>query len=173
MSEVKSLDLVHNWLSVRSVLGSCQLPTCINKVQTLRKKTTVTGLPPTLILVFDRGVTKKHGHVVKSDIAVHLDQTLLIPVLDPSSDIIHENVYTLTSFICHHGNSVNGGHFITSIVDEDSSGLLVIVCNDSKIAARKPMPTLSMDSSSKRDLYIAVYDRSVIVIMQLYACYDS
>ncbi|KPA84657.1 putative mitochondrial ubiquitin hydrolase [Leptomonas pyrrhocoris] len=83
------------------------------------KKTLRFGqLPSILLLQLRRWAVTREGDLVKLDNAVHVKRTLQIPrtICGDATLSSSERSYRLLSVVCHHGDAMGRGHYVTYLV---------------------------------------------------------
>lgn len=145
------------------------------------KKTLRFGqLPSILLIQLRRWAMTREGDLVKLDNVVHLKRTLQIPRTICGSESLSnaERSYRLLSVVCHRGDAVGRGHYVTYLVHHAASpdvmkvqatgkaneaeavraappSASVILCNDTNISV---VPASNME---KEAVYFLVYQRMV------------
>ena len=65
---------------------------------------------------------------MKNGVDVYIDSILNIPLYDKSTKECHMFSYKVRSFVSHFGNSLDSGHYIAGIVDDEGEECSVVIC---------------------------------------------
>ncbi|KAK7199728.1 ubiquitin hydrolase [Novymonas esmeraldas] len=147
----------------------------------LKKTLRLGRLPSILFLQLRRWAVTREGELVKLDNVVHLKRTLQIPRTICSDETLGNagRAYRLLSVVCHRGDAVGRGHYVTYLVHHAASPAIlkvqasepgnkdaaivrsppdpasVILCNDANVTV---CPAKNME---KESMYFLVYQKSV------------
>ncbi|CBZ29513.1 cysteine peptidase, Clan CA, family C19,putative [Leishmania mexicana MHOM/GT/2001/U1103] len=148
--------------------------------QHLKKTLRLGHLPSILFLQLRRWAVTREGELVKLDNVVRIKRTLLIPRTICGDETLGntERTYRLLSVVCHRGDAVSRGHYVTYLVhhaatpavlkvqssdpgNKDTAILrsppdtaTVILCNDANISV---CPAKNME---KETMYFLVYQKT-------------
>ncbi|CBZ36862.1 ubiquitin hydrolase, putative [Leishmania donovani] len=146
----------------------------------LKKTLRLGRLPSVLFLQLRRWAVTREGELVKLDNVVRIKRTLLIPRTICADETLGntERAYRLLSVVCHRGDAVSRGHYVTYLVhhaatpavlkvqssepgNKDTAILrlppdaaTVILCNDANISV---CPAKNME---KETMYFLVYQKT-------------
>lgn len=107
-------------------------------------------LPSTLVLTVNRF---QFNHVTSSTSKLHR-RIKIDREIDLSSFVneIPNYQYALKSVVCHHGRSVNSGHYTTNLIRDNS----VLTVSDANVS-------VGSESEMEKNCYVLFYDRQVIL----------
>lgn len=146
----------------------------------LKKTLRLGHLPSILFLQLRRWAVTREGELVKLDNVVRVTRTLLIPRTICADDTLGntERMYRLLSVVCHRGDAVSRGHYVTylmhhaatpaalkvqasepgnkdtAILRSPPDAATVILCNDANISV---CPAKNME---KETVYFLVYQKT-------------
>ncbi|KAG5496185.1 hypothetical protein JKF63_02486 [Porcisia hertigi] len=150
-----------------------------DRQKNLKKTLRLGRLPSILFVQLRRWVVTREGELVKLENTVRIKRTLIIPraICSDETLINAERTYRLLSVVCHRGDAVSRGHYVTYLLHHAASPAVLkvhagdsshmdagivptppdattaILCNDASISL---CPTSNVE---KETLYFLVYQK--------------